>query len=251
MFKNKKILGFLVVAFAVSACGGGGDSVPSFDYGTPEGHWQTSQSSSGTTLDGLILDDGTFWFVYSTVGNGFSVPAGFFQSNSQYGVGVFSTWNSLDVNFEGTGISINGVLVAGEYIPKMKLSGSLNFRRQVAESFSATYERDYDLTPSLAIIAGTYSGTTQTLGGAEFATVVITDTGAIFGLSASGCTFTGTASPRPKGNVYNISVTFGGGACSNGTDTVSGVGFTGGNGMIVMARNNDHTSGLLAEIAKQ
>jgi hypothetical protein len=179
------------------------------------------------------------------------VPAGFFQSNSQYGVGVFSTWNSLDVNFEGTGISINGVLVAGEYIPKIMLGGSLNFRRQLSESFRATYNPDYDEPPSLAAIAGTYPGTTQTLGGAEFATVIIADTGAIIGRSASGCTFTGTASPRPKGNVYNISVTFGGGACSNGTDTVSGVGFMESNTMIVMARNNDHTSGLLAEITKQ
>jgi hypothetical protein len=250
MFKNKKILGLLVAAFALSACGGGGDSVPPFDYGSPEGHWQTASSTTGKTLDGLILDDGTFWFVYSTVGDVFSLPAGFFQSNSHYGVGVFSTWNSLDVNFEGTGISINGVLVAGEYIPKIALSGSLNFRQQLSESLSAAYNTDYDLPPSLAAIAGTYSGKTQTLGGAEFATVVITGTGAIIGRSASGCTFTGTASPRPKGNVYNISVTFGGGPCSNGTDTVSGVGFLEGNRMIVMARNNDHTSALLVEIAK-
>ena len=49
--------------------------------------------------------------------------------------------------------------------------------------------------------------------------------GALSGHSTDGCTFIGSFSPHPKGNVFNASVTFGGGACIHGTDTVTGIAF--------------------------
>ena len=63
------------------------------------------------------------------------------------------------------------------------------------------------------------------LGGTESAVVLITSAGAISGNGASGCQFTGTATPHAKGNVYDLSVTFGGGVCSNGRSTVNGIGY--------------------------
>lgn len=90
-------------------------------------------------------------------------------------------------------------------------------------TFTSAYDADYDLSPSLNAIAGTYTGTAATSGGAELATVVISSSGAISGSAASGCTYTGTAAPRTSGNIYDVSITFGGGVCANGTNTDNGV----------------------------
>jgi hypothetical protein len=250
MFKNKEILGLLVVAFAVSACGGGGGSTPTAPTpaGTAEGLWNGT-TSSGRTVSGLVLDDGTYWVVYTSVGNS-AVIAGLVQGNSESSNGTFSSSNGIDFNLEGLGV--NSLTVSGNYTAKSTLSGTLTSASNTTITFNATYNTDYDLTPSLATIAGTYTGSAATLGGVEFVTVTISGTGAISGRSASGCTFTGTASTRAKGNVYNVSVTFGGGVCSNGTDTVTGVGYFDAKTkqIIAAALNSGRTNGFLAEATK-
>jgi hypothetical protein len=250
MFKNKEILGLLVVAFAVSACGGGGGSTPTAPTpaGTAEGLWNGT-TSSGRTATGLFLDDGTYWVVYSSVGNS-AVIAGAAQGNGTSSNGTFSSSNGIDFNLEGLGV--NGFTLTGSYTAKSKLNGTITYASNTTYTFNATYNTDYDLTPSLATIAGTYTGSAATLGGVEFATVTISGTGAISGRSASGCTFTGTASTRAKGNVYNVSVTFGGGVCSNGTDTVTGVGYFDAKTkqIIAAALNSGRTNGFLAEATK-
>ena len=104
----------------------------------------------------------------------------------------------------------------------MSLAGTVTYSNTTA-TFSGSYDSNYDLTPSLATVAGTYTGSAATSGGVEFATVTISSAGAISGSGAGGCTFAGTTTPHSKGNVYDVSVTFGGGLCTNGTNTVTGV----------------------------
>jgi hypothetical protein len=243
--RQRAVGGLLVVAFAMSACGG--EDQPA-SFGTPEGLWHGA-TGFGKSLNGLVLDDGTFWFMYSAAGNA-SVMAGFVQSNSHSGVETFSTWDSVDFNLEGSGISINGVIAGGGYIPQATMDGFINFRLQLPDSFSATYDVDYSLTPSLATLAGTYSGSAATQGGTEFATVTVAETGAISGSSASGCIYAGTAAPRATGNVYNFSITFAGSPCFNGTATVTGVAYLQGTELIAMALNADRTSGVVAELTR-
>ena len=237
--------GLLVVAFALAACGGSQEDAA----GTPEGLWHGS-SGFGRALNGLVLDDGTVWFAYSGTGNQ-AVMAGFFTSSSHSGVGNFSTFNTVDVNFEGTGISLDGVLFAGGYLEKSALAGALDFRLQLPDTFTAAYDVNYELTPTLASIAGSYSGLAATPGSVEFSAATVSGSGAISGSSASGCNYTGTAAPRAAGNVYNISVTFGGGACFNGTKTLSGVAWLESGVLIAMAVNGARNKGFLAELAKQ
>jgi hypothetical protein len=235
----------LAVVVAVSACGSGQENAT----GTPEGLWHGA-SGFGRSLNGLILDDGTFWFAYSAAGNA-SVLAGFFQGSSHFGVSNFSTWNNVDVNFLGTGVSDGGVLFAAGYAQQAALSGVLDFRLQLPDTFNANYDSNYELTPALAAIAGDYSGSSATPGGVEFSAATISLAGTILGSSASGCTYTGAATPRAQGNVYNISITFDGGACFNGTATLSGVAYLDGNVLTAMTLNGDRKKGFLVELTKQ
>ena len=71
--------------------------------------------------------------------------------------------------------------------------------------------------------------------------------GAITGTSAGGCSFTGTATPRASANVYDIMVTFGGGVCDNGTNTVTGVAYyvAAQNELIGTALNGGRTNGFI------
>jgi hypothetical protein len=247
MSRNKDIVGLLIVAWAVAACGGGGST--STAVSTAEGLWNGT-ISSGRTADALVLDDGTYWVIYSLVGNS-SVIAGAAQGNGTSNNGTFSSSNGIDFNLEGFGI--NPFTLSSSYTAKSTLSGTITYPSSTAYTFKATYDTDYDFMPSLATIAGTYVGTAATLGGIESATLTVSGTGAMSGRSATGCTYTGTASLRPKGNVYNISVTFEGGICSNGTATVTGVAYFNAktNQLIAAALNSDRTNGFLGEGIKQ
>lgn len=214
-----------LIAVGLSACGGGGGGGSSGSTpppsGTAEGLWQGS-TNTNRAIAGVVLDDGTYWFIYSSAGNSV-VIAGVVQGNGASNNGGFSSSNGKDFNLEGLGV--NNFTLAGTYTQKSGLVGTLTYSPSSTTTFTNSYDTDYDLTPSLAAIAGNYSGSAATSGGTESATVIITSSGAITGRGASGCNYTGSASPRTKGNVYNISVTFSGGVCANGTSTVTGIAY--------------------------
>jgi len=222
-----EILGMVALSLSLSACGGGGgygggSSAPPADTsGTAEGLWNGT-TGTGRTIDGLVLNDGTYWFIYTAVGNN-AVIAGAVQGNGMSSYGKFTSTNGIDFNLEGLGI--NDFTFSGTYTAKSKFGGTLTYTGGTVNTVSATYNTDYELTPSLATVAGTYSGSAATAGGVEAATVTIASGGAITGSSASGCSFTGAASLHPTGNVYDVTVTFNGGVCSNGAGTVTGVGY--------------------------
>jgi hypothetical protein len=208
----------------ISACGSGGGDVapaPPSPATSAEGFWNGT-SSNGRTIAGLVLDDGTYWFLYSVVGNP-SVIAGAFQGNSSSQNGSFTSSNGKDFNLEGLGIL--DATVNGSYVMKQSLSGTIAFLLGGQTTFNSTYNADYDLIPNENLVVGTYTGSTATTGGTEIVTVTLSSPNSITGSSASGCNFTGSFSPRTRGNVYDVSVTFAGGVCSNGTSTVTGVAF--------------------------
>lgn len=80
-------------------------------------------------------------------------------------------------------------------------------------SFTSTYDADYDATPNLTALAGTFTGEVASSGGMESGSATIESNGSFTGSTASGCTFTGTAVPRSRGNVFDISISFGGALC--------------------------------------
>jgi hypothetical protein len=247
-FYPKEILGMAALSLAISSCGGGGggggSSGPPVDTsGTAEGLWNGT-TGTGRTIAGLVLDNGGYWFIYTAVGNN-TVIAGAVQGNGASSFGKFTSTNGVDFNLEGLGI--NDFSFSGTYTAKSQIGGTLTYTGGSTNTLSGMYSTDYDLTPSLATVAGTYAGSAATAGGVEAATVTIASGGAITGSSASGCSFTGAATVHPKGNVYDITVTFNGGICSNRTGTVTGVAYyvASSKELVSAALNSTRSNGFL------
>jgi hypothetical protein len=222
---NFKRHALLAASSVLSACSGssGSSSVatPTPNLETAEGLW-SGMTGTNRSVAGLVLDDGTFWFIYTAVGNN-AVVAGAVQGQGTSSNGKYSAANGVDFNLEGLGLRT--FKLSGTYAARSKFGGTLTYTGGSTDIFSSTYISDYDLTPSLATIAGTYSGTAASGAGLEAVTVSISGSGAITGMDAGGCRFAGTAALHSKGNVYDVSVTFGGGHCSNGTSVVTGVAY--------------------------
>ena len=214
----------IFLAVSISACSSGdsgsSNSSPPPPATSAEGLW-TGNVGNGRSMAGLVLNDGTYWFLYF-VGNP-AVIAGVVQGNGTSNAGAFTSSNGKDFNLEGLGIL--DMTVAGSYVQKQSLSGTVTYLLGGQTTFTSTYDTAYDLTPNVSLLLGTYTGSTAISGGVEAVTVTLSAPNTLTGLSASGCSFTGGISPRTQGNAYDVTVTFAGGVCSNGTSTVTGVAF--------------------------
>lgn len=241
---------WVVMVCLVSGCGGGDGGETPAPAPTAEGLW-IGNTNTARTATGIVLDNGTFWVLYSAPNNS-GIIAGGVQGTSTSVNGSFSSFDARDFNLEGQGI--NNAQVAGTYSAKQLLNGTVTYPSlNQAIAFNSVYNPAYEQTPSLSTIAGTYSGNAAVLGGTDTATVFITQNGAVTGIGSSGCTFAGTVSPHAKGNVYDISITFGGGVCSNGTSTVTGIGYfdAGSSRLYAAALNSTRTNGFIYSGFKQ
>lgn len=209
--------------FVAVACGGGyGDSnfssMPQSMATSAEGLW-TGATPTRRTVSGLVLDDGSYWVFYTAIGNP-NVLAGLVQGTGTSHSGSFGSSNTRDFNLEGAGIL--AATMSGSYVQKKSFNGTIAYFNGDTGSFTSTYDEDYESAPNTNLVAGNYSGLR-----ADNQTVSVTlgSAGTVSGSFTDGCTFAGSFSPRAKGNAFNVTVTFGGGICSNGTDTVNGVAF--------------------------
>jgi len=209
--------------FAAVACGGGyGDrevsSLPQPTATSAEGLW-TGATPTGHTVAGLVLDDGSYWLIYTARDNP-TVVAGLVQGTGTSHSGSFGSSNTRDFNLEGAGI--RAATMSGSYVRNKSFQGTIAYFNGDTESFTSTYAADYESAPNLNLMAGTYAGLradNQTV------TVTLGSAGTVSGSFTDGCTFTGSYSPRANANVFNVTFTFKGGACRHGTETVTGLTF--------------------------
>lgn len=220
------VLGLLLLV-GLSACSDGGDtSTPSAT--TPaapsaEGLW-TGTTDTNRTVTALVLDNGVYWALYIEASNP-SVIAGVVQGDSSSQNGAFTSSNARDFNLQ------NGTLDAtinGSYVMKQSLNGTMVYQTGEQSTFTLTYHSDYESVPDINAVAGTYTGP---VAAGEIVSVTVSATGDITGhsvtdLSPTGCTFSGSFSPRTHGNVFDVTITFHGEpGCTLGTETVNGVAF--------------------------
>jgi hypothetical protein len=204
---------------ALAACGGssgnGGAAPAPEPAPSAEGLWNGSTSTS-RSVTGIVLDDGTYWILYS-VPHVSALVAGVVQGTGTSLNGSFSSSDGIDFNLEGQGI--NNATLSASYMAKQSFNGSVTYPNlNPAFTFTSSYNSDYDQTPSVSAIAGTYVGLASVAGSNELITIVISSPGVVAGTGGtSGCQYLGTAVPRAKGNLYDLSLVFGGGACSGGT----------------------------------
>lgn len=207
--------------FAPVACGGGyGEShvasLPPSTATSAEGRW-TGSTRTGRTVAGLVLEDGSYWLFYSAKDNP-NILAGLVQGTGTSDSGSFGSSNTRDFNLEGAGI--RSATMNGSYVPNKSFLGTIAYFNSDTESFTSMYDADSELTSNLNLVAGTYVGLRADN---HTVTVTIDSAGILTGHSTDGCTVAGTLSPRAQGNVFQTSVTFGDGACRQGTETLTGV----------------------------
>jgi hypothetical protein len=211
---------------ALAACGGGGGNggaAPASAVApSAEGLW-TGNTNTSRSVTGIVLDDGTYWILYS-IPHVSALIAGVVQGTGISLNGSFASSDGIDFNLEGQGI--NNATLSASYAAKQSFNGSVAYPSlNQTYTFTSAYNADYDQTPGVSAIAGTYAGIASVAGSNDLTTMVITSPGVVVGTGTSGCQFLGTAVPRTKGNLYDLSVVFGGGSCSNGTSAVSGIGY--------------------------
>lgn len=241
----------LLFLMGFTACSGGeGDtSTPSLappPAASAEGLW-FGTTDSNRTAAGVVLDDGVYWFLYSVVGDP-AIIEGVIQGDSSSQNGDFTSLNAKDFNLE-TGI-LNAT-INGSYVMKQSLNGTIVYQNSTQVTFTATYDSDYELIPDMNAVAGTYTGFVTAT---ETVTVAVSSSGAITGNSDTGCTFSGSFSPRTHGNVFDVTVDFDGQpGCSLGTEAVNGIAFydAGTKQLYSAALNADRTDGFVFLGTKQ
>lgn len=242
---NKTLL-IASMALALAACGGGGGDddapAPQPTISPAEGLY-TGKTAANQDIAGLVLDDGTYYMIYTSLA---PVSLGVIQGKLNAANGNFTSNDGKD--FSVTSRGIFDVEVSGSYASKGNLNGMVRYRAtgQTA-TFNSTYDKNYELTPSLATLAGTYNGTSVIPEGGESATITVATSGAISGTGASGCRIEGTAKPRARGNAYDITVTFGPSPCARAGQKMSGVAYYSAEdrGLIAAGTTADRSAGVL------
>jgi len=201
-------------------------------------------TSSGRYITGIILDDGTFYVLYSIPSSYYyigGVIQGDVYTNEKF---IYST-NAKDFNLEGLGVM--QATLSGTFTPKQTISGTLSYTYGEQVDFTASYNNYYELTPSINNITGTYTGTIAFSLGYENVSINIFSNGAVSGYGSSGCSVAGYITPRSSGNVYDISVNFGGYPCYFSYQTMNGVVFydSSTRGLYAALPNSSRTDGIL------
>lgn len=217
--QSRTLASLLTLCTLTAACGGGGGGVEDFALPTPARGFYTLTLNNGRTGYLTILSDGTYWGLYSTVAND-NVVAGLLQGSGNTNANQFTSGNGRDFNLEG--LEILEFDVTATFSEMASIAGTADYGGDTV-SFTGVYDDSFELTPSLAAVAGSYSGEAASSGGNETATFTVTTAGVVSGSGSSGCTFSGTLEPRTDGNVFDTTITFHGGVCVNGSQTTHGI----------------------------
>ena len=213
----------------LAGCAGGGGSSSSSSSSAPavvesvvQGVYQGT-TSNGKTEDAIVLEDGTFWDIWGVPSGTALAVQGVATGSSTASNGAFTlSFNDFPapgnspISGQGSG-TYSGSNLIGTFTEN-GATATFNFIAPV----QVTY--DYNAAANISSILGSWSGGLLT---GETATISILAGGTISGTSSLGCSFTGTAAPRPSGkNVFNVSLTFGGSPCVAANQVVSGIGVT-------------------------
>lgn len=219
------VLFSLLFTLALAACssGGGDSAAPVVPAGTAEGQW-TGTTGDGRSIIGVVLDNGSYWFLYSAVPPANpALMVGTLQGNVSTQNGTFASSDGRDFSNEFQ--DIFAVTVTAPYVMQKTLGGTLDYSGTAPLPFTSTYDPEYEVPPDIANVAGTYSGSVFGLFPHTITislptvppspNITVTATGVVpyrTGLPhvtgiELGCNFEGTLSPRSVGNVYDISLT--------------------------------------------
>jgi hypothetical protein len=242
--KSRSVVSLILIgllSMTIGGCGSGGDSTPASTptsapssspasppvATTAEGLW-TSNANANRTIVGVVLDDGTYYFFYSEE-NRPDLIGGLVQGNSTASNGIFTSDNAKDFDFEDA--VIESGTIAATYAERQFLNGSTLPAGAGVGAFTTNFDPAYDTPPSPPNLAGTYDGKSGTpengAEGVESTTLTVDSKGVFIESSgiANSCSFSGTMTPRVRGNIFDLSVTFGVVPCLHPGETLAGIAY--------------------------
>lgn len=225
-------LGLCVTAM-LAACGGGGSEIPLNSF-RAAGMWHGT-SDTNREVSAVTLADGRYFAVYSGAGGNATIGGGV-QGTSAVVDGQLVSSDLLSFSVE-LQPPVTGTFTAS-VDPFTSITGTATVANQPPATFQANFEEDFRNQPSLAAVAGSYTGEAGFQSGVRPATFNISATGEVTS-TINGCSITGTVKPRADGNAYDLSVLFGGDPCALPNLTFNGIVFLreGGNHLYSVSRN--------------
>jgi hypothetical protein len=221
-----------------------------------QGTWRgniNSPTPSSRLLEAIVLDDGTLWMAYSTSAdpsqtdaliNAAGVIKG--QGTPDEAGGVFNVTNARQLSLEDnkrTGVDVLASFVTGSSFNGSitRDEGPVTTQLPSPADFTTLYRTAYNNNLTLAHLTGTYQGSVTTGTGKRSATLAVDAAGAITGNDNRGCSITGTATPRSRGNVFDLALTWGteGGCGTDAGGALTGVVSLEANRIGVMATDTD------------
>jgi hypothetical protein len=123
--------------------------------------------------------------------------------------------------FSAVGAGITAATVAATLVPGTSFDGTVTTTGAAAVGFETRQETIFFIGPTLARLAGTYTGTAGFALGVRPAVFTVTADGAVSS-SINGCAIAGTATPRADANAFDLTIAFGPAPCA-----LPGLSFTG------------------------
>ena len=183
-----------------------------------QGYW--TGSANNETFRYIILDDGTYYLIYSTAG----VATDVVQGTSYTDNGTLTSSNAMAYPIASKGETNDvGLLssVSGSYVQKSSLQLTVK-RRSGTGSQSATYDARYEQPASAAAVAGSYQGYSGHAGGRLSTTFSVDASGNLAGSNA-GCGYTGSITPHKSTNVFDFTIRAVSGQCIFDIGPISGI----------------------------
>lgn len=186
------------------------------------GIWEGS-TASGRKLAGVLLDNGTFWMLYSKPNNSASV-AGMLAGAGSTSNNKYGSTQGYDFNFEGSGL--HDTIMSATVVPQTSLNGSISqLGTEQNVSFTTGYNAVFEQAPSLSEVAGSFTGIGFQRDFSQLESMRIGSDGAISSGVFSSCKISGSIAPRSNVSAYNFSVTFGAAPCHKPNTTVTGIAY--------------------------
>jgi hypothetical protein len=209
-----------LAALLLAGCGGGDE--PATGAAAPaQGRW-TGTTGSNRSVTGLVLADGAYYVLYSSPGYP-SVLGGVVLGGGTVAGTAFTSTDAIHLNLEGLGVlraSTTATVAARQAFDGTILSTGIP-----PVTFRSSYESEFERAPQLAAIAGRYSGQLASSGGKQAATLTILENGLLVVSGSNGCTATGTLTPRPDGNAFDLGLVFAGAPCPFPGQVLQGIAF--------------------------
>jgi hypothetical protein len=191
------------------------------------GLWEGS-TGNGRKLAGVVLENGTFWMLYSKPNEPNSV-VGVLAGNGSVSGNQFSSGSGYDFNLEGRGniqTTTFNATVSSAVAGGASLNGTIGtLGADTNVSFNTTLNTEFTQAPPLSSVAGTFIGASFQRNYTDLQTLRIAPDGSISANAFSGCKVSGGISTKNRVSAFNFSLTFGAAPCRTPNTTVTGIGY--------------------------